>query len=380
MSLNKQELKDLMLTVAKADRNASVAFSYGDRKFSFEQLNDALRAEIKELAGDYSSYRKNKHILFELMEEVVDLTLPVNVFENLKEFAEIKTFANGDKPYFKRRQSAIRGKNFVTRAAVGGVYEVFKLSSEIINIDTQSWGGAAQIGIEEFLNGSVDFAELLQIINSGFEQGVYKEVIRNMQALSLGGLTSYAGTLTNSIPAANNITVAGWAPVVFNNLLGITRAYGEPIIFCSPQFAYQIKPDNGWFATETDKEEIRNQGYVGRYNGARVVILPQSFYDVTNTAAASVVPAGYAWILPANEKPVKIAFEGDTVIEEFQNRDWSKEIQVYKKFGVVMIAQPGICVYRDTSLEGNFLNTSYTGPIFSWADGAISPTYTRMVF
>jgi hypothetical protein len=377
MSLNKDQLKDLMLTVVQADRKNPVAFSYGDKKFSYDQLNDALRSELKELAGDYANYRKNKNILFELIEEVVELNLPKVVFENMKEFAEIKTFAHGDKPYFKRKQSALRGKTFVTRAAVGGVYEAFKLSSEVIHVNTQSYGGAAQIGLEEFLEGSVDFAELIDIIMVGFEQAVYKEVINTMIALSTNGIANYQGGITNALPANNIVTAAGWAPVQFNNLISIARAYGEPVIFMSQQFAYNVKPDSGWFVSDIDREEIRNNGYVGRYNGARIVVLPQSFYDVSNTATQAVVPAGYAWIIPAgDDKPVKVAFEGETVVEEFANRDWSKEIQVFKKFGVTMIAQPGIGVYVDTALSSYPANV---GPIFVYGSGSQTPTWTRNV-
>lgn len=373
MSLNKEQLKELMFTVAKADRTAPVAFSYGEKQYSYEQLNDALRQELKEIAGDYASYRQNKNTLFELIEEVVELVLPKNVMENMKEFAEIKTFAHGDKAYFKRKQSALRGRTFVTRAAVGGVYEAFKLGSEVISVNTQSYGGAAQIGLEEFLEGSVDFAELIEIINVGLEIAVYKEVVAALVALSTNGIANYAGGLTNSLPANNIVSAAGWAPVQFNSLLSISRAYGTPTIFCSEQFAMNIKPA-GYGISDADRAEIRANGYVGQYNGARIVVLPQSFFDVSNTAAQAVVPAGFAWIIPAGtDKPVKVAFEGATVVEEFANRDFSKEIQVFKKFGVTVITNPGITVYKDTELAAW---PAITGPLVPLAEGAVTPTYT----
>ncbi|NBW23480.1 MAG: hypothetical protein EBR82_87620, partial [Caulobacteraceae bacterium] len=76
MALTKEQLKQLMFTVAKADRKAPVAYSHGDRKFTYEELNTALRTELKELVGNYNLYRQNKNILFELIQEVVELTLP----------------------------------------------------------------------------------------------------------------------------------------------------------------------------------------------------------------------------------------------------------------------------------------------------------------
>ena len=59
------------------------------------------------------------------------------------------------------------------------------------------------------------------------------------------------------------------------------------------------------------------------------------------------------WILPSgHDKPVKIAFEGDTIVDEYVNKDRSREIQVYKKVGVGVITSPDICVYQDTELLG----------------------------
>jgi hypothetical protein len=376
MALTKEQLKQLMFTVAKADRKAPVAYSHGDRKFTYEELNTALRTELKELVGNYNLYRQNKNILFELIQEVVELSLPTNVFDNMKEFAEVKTFQHGDKPFFKRRQSQIRGRAFVTRVAPGGIYEAFKIDSQIVNVATETFGGAAQIGLEEFLEGTVDFAELMDVINIGLEIAVYKEVMRNLISLSFGGAGLYQGNLNQKLPAANIKTVAGWAPVEFNALIGIAAAYGTPTIFCSHAFALNVRPE-GYWASESAKNEFMKNGYIGVYNGARIVVLPQSFFDVSNNTEAVFVPAGYAWIIPAgDDKPVKIAFEGDVVVEEFQNRDWSREIQVFKKFGVALVTNPGICVYHNTGLD----QWPYiSGPIFTYGAGAITPTYNFII-
>lgn len=374
MALNKAELKQLMIATAQADRKAPVAYAYGDRKFSYDELNTALRNELKEIAGSFNLYRQNKNILFELIQDVVDLVLPTNVFDNMKEFAEVKTFAHGDKPFFKRRQSQIRGRSFVTRVAPGGVYEAFKIDSQLINIATESFGGAAQIGLEEFLEGTVDFAELMDVINVGLEIAVYKEVMRNLVALASNGTALYQGSLTNAKLPGNNIkTFAGWAPLEFNALLGVARAYGEPTIFCSQMFAMNLRPE-ALYASDAAKAEYQSKGYLGMYHGVRVVVLPQSFFDVSNNTDKLLVPAGYAWIIPSGtDKPVKIAFEGDTVVEEFQNRDWSREIQVFKKFGVALVTNPGICVYHNTALDG-FPTT--VGPVLTPASGITQPAYT----
>ena len=54
------------------------------------------------------------------------------------------------------------------------------------------------------------------------------------------------------------------------------------------------------------------------------------------------------YIIPegANGKPVKVAMEGTTIIDEYENRDRSREIQSYKKFGVAVIDDNDIAVYK----------------------------------
>ena len=77
------------------------------------------------------------------------------------------------------------------------------------------------------------------------------------------------------------------------------------------------------------------------------------------TNSTKVIDPGYCWIIPsgANTKPVKIAFEGNTLVDERSNNyDWSREIQVYKKVGVVCMMTNDICSYVDTSLLGQ-MNT-----------------------
>ena len=70
------------------------------------------------------------------------------------------------------------------------------------------------------------------------------------------------------------------------------------------------------------------------------------------TNSKKVIDPSYAWIIPTGaEKPVKIAFEGGTIVDEYTNYDRSKEVQIYKKVGVRAIFSNDICVYKNTSLK-----------------------------
>ncbi len=343
MALDRNNLVQLMKTVAKADPNAPVSYSFNGENFSYDALNETLRQELNEYAGTYSLYRENKNLIFSIIEEVLDDVLPKKVTEAYEQFAEVKTFAQGDKPLFRRKTtSKTRAKQFITRVGLAGIYEVFKLSpsEESFEVRTSAIGGAAQIGFEEFLDGRVDFAEVTAIVMEGMDELVYKEVGEALKAS------------VNQLPPANRVAVNGFDEAAFDRLLVVASAYGEPTIYCTYEFAVNMIPQESWRYTEAMKDELWRTGRLANYKGKKVVILPQGFEDETNSR--KVIDPGFCHIIPngADTKPVKIAFEGATIVDEYVNADRSREIQVYKKVGVVAMLANNICTYIDKSLAG----------------------------
>ena len=353
MALDKNNLVALMKQVAKADPSAPVAYSFGDQQLSYEALNETLRNEMNELAGTYALYRENKNLIFSMIEETLDEILPKKVAQQYEQFAETKTFAQGDKPVFRRPlNTRARAKQFVTRVGLNGIYEVFKLGPaerESFEVRTSAIGGAAQIGFEEFLDGRVDFAEVTKIIMEGMDELIYKEVAAALKAS------------INQLPPANRVAAAGFDENAMDRLIQIASAYGTPTIYCTYEFAVRMIPQEAWRYTESMKTELWNTGRLASYKGTKVVIIEQGFEDETNER--KVIDPGYAWIIPtgADGKPVKIAFEGGTIVQEFTNVDQSRELQVYKKVGVTCILANNICAYCDTSLLGKMYTWSLDG-------------------
>ena len=366
--LDRKNLVALMKQVAKADPSAPTSYSFNGQNLSYEAMNETLRAELNELAGNYSLYRENRNLIFSMIEETLDEVLPKKVIQQYDQFAEVKTFAQGDKPVFRRPLSQRnRAKQFVTRVGPAGMYEVFKLGpaeNESFEVRTSAIGGAAQIGFEEFLDGRVDFAEVTKIIMDGMDELIYKEVAAALKAS------------INQLPPANRVAAAGFDEAAMDRLIMIAAAYGTPTIYCTYEFAVRMIPQEAWRYTEAMKTELWNTGRLASYKGTKVVILEQGFEDETNTR--KVIDPGYAWIIPtgADGKPVKIAFEGGTIVDEYTNYDHSREIQVYKKVGVVCMLANNICAYCDTSLLGR-MNTWHldgvTGKVATY-DGRLTGT------
>lgn len=343
--LDKTNLIALAKAAASANASAPTAYSFNGKNLSYEALNETLRNEFSELASDYSSYRENKNTIFSIIETVIDDLLPKKVVEQYDSFAEVRVFKQGDKPAFRRKRNpGVRAKQFITRVGLAGRYEVFKLAlgEEVFEVRTSAIGGAAQVSIEEFLDGRVDFAELTRIVMEGMQELISREITASFQAS------------INQLPLANRVAVAGFDEQAMDKLIEVARAYGVPTIYCTHEFAVRMIPQEAWRYTEAMKDQLYKTGRLPDYKGTRVIELEQGFEDETNSR--KVIDPGYAWVIPAgaDSKPVKVAFEGQTLIKESElnNDDWSKEFHVYRKVGIVTMLANSICSYIDTELLG----------------------------
>lgn len=340
MALKKEDLISLGKQVASANPSVATAFAYNGENFSYSQLNDTFRDELLEISSTYALYRENKNTIFSLMEEIIDDVLPKKVLETYGQFAEIKTFKQGDKPVFTQRittASKRRAKQFVTKVGLAGIYEVFKLDGRTYEVPTSAFGGAAQIGFEEFLDGRVNMADVLDIIMEGLDESVYREIAKAL-----------IGAVEN-LQEANYAEADSFDEGEMDKLVAVADSYGQATIYCTFEFAATMVPSEGW-RSDAMKDQRWNNGYLANYKGHKVIVLPQSFEDETNST--KVIDPAYAWIIPIGaDKPVKIAFEGQTIVRDIDNDDMSKEVQVYKKFGVSALITNNICVYKNTSLK-----------------------------
>ena len=334
---------DSLVKLAVAASNKT-SFSFSEsEKYSAEQTSDLLRAHMNLLAGDYRSFRENKNTIFSLIEQTIDEVLPAKVLQQYEQFADISTVAQGDKVVFVRRiteASRMRAKQFVTQVGLAGRYETFMLEGERLEVKTSAIGSAARIGFEEFLDGRIQFSELTDVIIEAMDEYIYREIAKAL------------ATAVEELPAPNKVITSSFDTASMDRLLAIADSYaGAPAtIYCTYEFAATMLPAEAWASSDM-KDTIWGEGYLPRYKGHNIVLLPQSMEDATN--AKKVIDPSNAYIINSGvEKPVKIAFEGQTAVREVDdNDDWSRDMQTYKKFGVAILTNPSICVYKNNSLK-----------------------------
>lgn len=332
--------KLITLGIAAATGNIPAEYSATD-------VNETLREELKAF-NNYSYYRANKNVLFQLIEEIANVVVPKKVIAEFGSFAEVQRVNNGEKIVFKQRTGVSRGKRFVTVAGEYGTYRTFNVDTRDITMSPRVYAGAAILELGDFLCGRVDMAELMDIILEGLSDSIYKEVQGALKA----------AINASDRPAANKATVAGFDATEFDKLINTVYAYGDSVnIYCTRAFASTLYNLPGFVlnpnpsTTLKDFDDIREQGYVGRYKGCNVILLAQSFEDEENTM--KVVDDQYAYIMPAGkEKPVKIGIEGGTLIDEQRLQDGSIEVQAQHMFDIAVVHNNYWGIYRNTNLDG----------------------------
>ena len=334
------ERKDILaLMKAALQVGPSGTYSYNGEQLNKFAINDAHRKELKNLSDDVA---ENRQKAYRLIEEAVSDILPRQVEDFYGRFAEVRTFPQSTTPIFTRKLGRVRAKQFVTRVGLAGVYEVFKLGETQFRVVTSAIGGAYQIGFEEFLDGRADFGEVAQIVMDAMNELISREIAAAMQ-----------GAVTQ-LPAANQISTAGFDPDGMDQLITIASAYGAPTIYCTREFAVKMIPNSSDWVSDAMKDTRWSQGYLPQFHGVPVVLIPQGFTDELNSH--KVIDPGYAWVIPSggDDRPVKVAFEGTLHMRERENEDWSRDVQLYQKVGVGVIMTNNLCSYVDTSLQGHF--------------------------
>ena len=331
-----KEFRDIALHAAKGTAPAN---------FTVENVNDAFIDGLKELAGSYNQFMKNRYDLYDIIIESIDEILPRDVMAAIGQFAEVQTVAQGQKAMFKKKLGRARAKKFLTQVGLSGVYETFRLDSETFELGAHAVGGGATIDFERMLDGAESLAEVVGIVTEGLTNAVYVEVERALVA-------AY-----DNMPATNKYKGA-WSADEMVKLMNIVRAYGQPVIFACPEFIAKMGADaivpvatgtgQGVYSPK-DIEAIHDTGFIKVFRGATVVEIPQSFVDETNTE--TYVDPSRAYVFPAGaEKVVKVVLEGSTQIRDHENKDNSMEVYAWKKMGCAILHHNNWCIYWNSSI------------------------------
>ena len=310
---------------------------------NFEDVQDAtINAIVTEFGlADLSprEIKRNQALIMALIEEVIDEVLPEKLQERVSEFAEIKQFARDAEVVFNvKNRGKRRAYLTIKKGQRGGMYQAARLDELHMALPVWTETVGVFVTLEEILLGKYTLVDLLNNILDGFIERMYVQVVEALQAAV--------------VPAANMGSAAGIDNDQLDGVIRVVAAYGAPVIMGFHNVIAKI--NNSQIITgsypnvpNSDLDELKTNGFVGLYKGTPVIKLPNYIVDET-TNAEWLLDESKLFILPAGEKPVKVALKGDLHIQEVPHPTGSVEWNAHKMIGVGLLLTNNIGIYTDT--------------------------------
>ena len=315
---------------------------------------DTQKATINALVEFYGlqnleprEIKANKALIMALIEEVIDEVLPQKLTDRIGDFAEVKQYARDAEVVFHIKGVGKRRAYLtIKKGARGGLYQAARLDDIQMTLPTWVETVGVFVTLEEILLGRYTLVELMNNILDGFIERLYIQVVEALQA--------------TEVPEANRGSAAGIDTQNLDDIIRVVSAYGSPMIIGFHEVVQKLHNVGGYVPAnsypnvpQADLDDIRSRGYVGIYKGTPIVLLPNYIVN-ERTNDAWLLNEGMLFILPAGERPVKVAMKGDLHIEEVAHPSGSKEWNAHKLIGVGLLLKNNIGLYVDTDAREKY--------------------------
>ena len=333
--MNIKELKTILVTAAHPAASVNFSDVGSAAKNALNDHFELTGLSIRDIRGRQSE-------VFKIIEEVVEEIMPITLEERIGQFAEIKTYGRDEIAKFTiKNLSKRRIARAIVPGARGGLYRAKRLDNRDMILSTVVSTVGYQITLEEILLGTHTIADLVNVITNGFVENIYFEVIRALRG-------AYG-----SVPAANKASASGVNDAQLQGLVRTVSAYGKPVIIGFQSEAEKLT--NQVILTTAanpnlptaDLDEIRNRGFISMYHSTPVIVLPNYFMDETNSQW--MFNEGDLFILPVDEKPVKVALQGELYTREVAQPAGGMEYHAHRMLGVGILFFNAMAIYRDTA-------------------------------
>ena len=328
-SVEENQILNLANDLARGDFSLHVDSEKVTRADLEKHLREKINNDILKGASLYQAYRRNNIVLFEIIEEIVNLTISNDLIEIpfVDKFVEIKNRYLGDKTAWYSE-----GKTYLSVASFAGNHwdtnresldagEEFTLPKEWVYIHVYD-------ELERFLLGITSFEKFTDVIYKSFNKYIKERVYMQFQnvmdvvptAFTKNGNSEEAvGQLCDLVQAAGgygSLTIAG-TKAALRKLAGIV-------------------PDK-YFA-DSQKEAKANTGIIGEWEGNTLMVLPQVLKPNTFELA---LDENVLFVMGGDVKPIKLEFIGDTRTQEVKdgriNNDMTLELQVQTCLAIAMM-------------------------------------------
>ena len=320
---------DLANDLARGDFSIHVDNEKVTRADLENYLRDKINNDILKGATLYQAYRRNNITLFEIIEEIVNITISNDLIEIpfIDNFVEFKNRAMGDKAaWYSEGKSylsvvSFAGNHWDTNREALDAGEEFTLPKEWVYIHVYD-------ELERFLLKITSLERLTDVIYRSFNKYIKERIYMQFQNI-MTALPSEFTANGNSEEAVGNLCDLVQAAGGYSTLtIAGTKAGLRKLA--------NIVPDK-MFAN-SQKEAKANSGTIGEWEGNRLMVIPQVIKPGTFELA---LDNDTIFILGGDTRPIKLEWIGDTRTQEVRdgriNNDMTMELQVQTCFGIGMM-------------------------------------------
>lgn len=323
-----EKVYDLALDLARGDYSVHVDSEKVSKKDLEDYLRDTINKDILKGRTLYQAFRHNNVVMFEIIEEIVNIAIAEDVLESpfIDSFVEVKNRGLGDKSAFYSEGGLLSvatfaGNHWDTNRQALDLGEEITLPKEWAYIHVYE-------ELERFLLGIVTMEKLID--------KVYKSINKFIQ----DRLYAQFQNVANAVPS--EFSASGNSEAAVGNLCDIVQAAGgyASLTVAGTKGALRklagIIPDK-MFAN-SQKEAKANTGSIGEWEGNSLLIIPQTLKSGTFELALS---DSQLFIFGGDVKPIKLEIFGDTRTTEDttgqKNNDMTIDLQVQTLMGMGLV-------------------------------------------
>lgn len=296
--------------------------------------DQAIREAFFEILGEekltWQGWRNHKNEIFTVMENVLTTNLPLawegSSFYN--QFVDRKNGAIGDKNEYIVEDNSIlvasrfSGNHWDTDRTKLQARKSFSVATEWIYLHIYD-------ELERFLKGTITLPQMMAKLQQGFQNEIDTRIY-----------TAFNGAGTY-LPAKFQESGSYDKPTMSDLIQRVQTATSKNVILAGTKRALSsiVTGTEAHILSEAQKQEIATNGALLNLTGLGVqaIEIPQAFVRGTYDFK---VNNDVIYVLPDNEQPIKLFFEGDTRARELgaqDTHDQTIDNQVQTKLGVGVV-------------------------------------------
>ncbi len=296
------------------------------------EMSNAVRAAVLEACGgewNYYKFMDNEFKVYAIISEVMTSAMNASFANRFSAFADFKDEAMGDKTYFTVEDAKVYPMYSVARG--DGDVERQKIIDRKFKVDTVKKAIKLYEELDQFMAGRMDFGRLVEKATIAWENYIGLLISDTMYGSYAAVDTPYKAT-----GAYDADTLAG----IIEHVKAATSAVGLQIWGSSTALG---SISDGFGYSDAAKDRANSLGYWGEFRGTTMFEFPQAYRPLSQTLG---VNTAHIIILPADEKIIKVVFEGEVFVgrSEGERNDEQIEFKISRRVGAGAIVLP----------EGNF--------------------------